>query len=114
MHRLESYLRNFNSATLSTSIIGRGFEVPVVTKEPNETLYDFKGQVKLTCKAGGLYAVKWYKLSSAGIWEVQKAYYNTIRISNLQKNEKYRCEIIRIPLNYRSYKLVNIQVKGNG
>ena len=86
----------------------------MVTKEPNETLYDIKGKVKLTCNAGRLYDVKWYKLNSTGIWEKQKADYNTIKISNLEKDEKYRCEIIRIPLKYRSYKLVNIRVKGNG
>ena len=94
----------------------------MVTKEPNQSLYDIKGSVRLTCSAGMLYDVTWYKLNSKGRLEelnskslVNNAIrYEVLDLKNMdEQNATYKCEIIRHPLNYRSYKLVNIQLKGN-
>ena len=91
----------------------------MVTKEPNQSLYDIKGSVRLTCSAGMLYDIKWYKLDSNGSlneFESTKFQirYKVLDLKNMdEQNVTYKCEIVRIPLNYRSYKLVNIQLKGN-
>ena len=94
----------------------------MVTKEPNQSLYDIKGSVRLTCSAGMLYEIKWYKLNSKGRLEELNSKslvndptrYEVLDLKNMdEQNATYKCEIIRHPLNYRSYKLVNIQLKGN-
>ena len=94
----------------------------MVTKEPNQSLYDIKASVRLTCSAGMLYEVKWHKLNSTGrLEELNSKSLNSFQIGYgvlhlkdmTEQNATYKCEIIRHPLNYRSYKLVNIQLKGN-
>ena len=91
----------------------------MLTKEPNQSLYDIGSSVRLTCSAGMLYDIKWYKLNSTeSLNEFQSIKFQirhkVLDLKNMdEQNVTYKCEIIRHPLNYRSYKLVNIQLKGN-
>ena len=91
----------------------------MLTKEPNQSLYDIGSSVRLTCSAGMLYEIKWYKLNSteslnefeSNTFQIRR---RVLDLKNMdEQNVTYKCEIIRHPLNYRSYTLVNIQLKGN-
>ena len=96
----------------------------MVRKEPNQTFYDIGGSVNLTCSAGMLYDIEWYRLNSTESLKKEKLksqddyeiikLYKVLRLKNMyEQNVTYKCQIIRHPLNYRSNKFVNIQLKGN-
>lgn len=83
--------------------------------------------LRLSCHAEGgtkMYDIEWYKLSSTG--PPKKLKLNTISINDTsykiaqpgkmyEQNVAYMCELIRQPVNHRSFTLVNITLsKGNG
>ena len=88
----------------------------MVKKEPNQTLHDIGASVKLTCSAGRLYAIEWYEQDANARWRkilsTKDDDSKKFETGKLKKNKTYKCEIERKPINYRSFKLVDIQLKG--
>ena len=88
----------------------------MVKKEPNQTLYDIGASVKLTCSAGWLYVIEWYEQDANAHWrKISKTKGDDNKMfetGKLKKNNTYKCEIERNPMNYRSFKLVDIKLKG--
>ena len=93
----------------------------MVRKEPNQPFYGIGGSVNLTCSAGRLYHIEWYRLNPTESLKKKELtsqddygiIYKVLRLKNMyEQNVTYECQIIRYPLNYRSNKFANIQLKG--
>ena len=89
----------------------------MIKKEPNQPLYGIEVcSVKLSCSAGRHYVIEWYERVTNATWRkissAEDDYNKKFETGKLIKNKTYKCEIKRKPINYRSFKLVHIQLKG--
>ena len=104
----------------------KGYAKPLVTKEPNKTLYDLGDKVELTCRAANIktgYDITWYRLYSNGTqrkFELAPINYGfpfvrvKLVLNSLSSKTagSYKCTIARPKANYNAFQIVNVTLKG--
>ncbi|XP_028411444.1 fibroblast growth factor receptor 3-like [Dendronephthya gigantea] len=91
----------------------KAYAVPVIKKNPDNSVYDIGGSVKLEChveKASNKYRFKWRKVGSSKIITED----TKLSLKSLSESDTgtYECELSRFAVRYITYKSVKISVKG--